>query len=143
MTPYEVRINRKCTRCQAGKVGLKWTVHTLMTIESAQKILEAAPSMRMWRIAQELSVTVTTEHIVKQDLHLYPYKLQMLQALTLFSQSRWITRVYTDVWHLHQTYGSVMRLASGCWATVKGHQFENLLGRLYTYCKICENIHEL
>ncbi len=72
-----------------GKVGPKWSAHTPETVERARQILKESPAKSVRRIAQKACVLKSSLHrIVKEELHLYPYKIQMLHTLTLFSKQR-------------------------------------------------------
>ncbi len=72
-----------------GKVGLKRSACTLETVEHARQILKESPTKSIRRIAQEAGVSKSSLHcIVTEELHLYPYKIQMLQTFTPFSKQR-------------------------------------------------------
>ncbi len=86
-----------------GKVGAKRSARTLANIKTAWEILEATPQMSLNRVAQELDVSYTmVRHIVREDLNVYPYKLQMLQSWTLFLKQRRLTFTQTFQTHLEK-----------------------------------------
>ncbi len=56
-------------------------------MKHVRQILKESPAKSVCCIAQEASVSKSSLHrIVKEELHLYPYKIQMLQTLTSFSK---------------------------------------------------------
>ncbi len=62
-----------------GKVGAKWSAQTPTIIGTTREMLEATPQTNLNQVAQELSVSYSTvQRIVREDLSLYPYNLQML-----------------------------------------------------------------
>ncbi len=62
-----------------GKVGPKQSACTPETVEHARQILKKSPAKSVRCIAQEAGVSKSSLHrIVKEELHLYPYKIQML-----------------------------------------------------------------
>ncbi len=59
-----------------GKLGWKQSVRTLETVERARQILKESPAKSVCCIAQEAGVSKSSLHrIVKEELHLYPYKI--------------------------------------------------------------------
>ncbi len=70
-------------------MGPKQSARTPETVEHARQILKKSPTKSICCIAQEAGVSKSSlHHIVKEELHLYPYKIQILQTLTPFSKER-------------------------------------------------------
>ncbi len=104
-----------------GNVGPKQSAHTPETVERAQQILKESPAKSVHLIAQEAGVSKSNLHrIVKEELHLYPYKMQMLQILTPFSKQR--TLAFAENFHaylaailaLFSIFGLVTKHIFGC-----------------------------
>ncbi len=72
-----------------GKVGAKSSVRMEEVEDEARQLLKEDPCLSIAKLAQRLGASwSTTYHFVRNDIGLFPYKVQVLQKLTQFSKER-------------------------------------------------------
>ncbi len=68
---------------KAEKLGAKRTGWSEENIDQARKIMHATPQTSVTRMAQEIGISVASAHrILTADISLFPYKIQVHQALS-------------------------------------------------------------
>ncbi len=104
-----------------GKVCAKQSARTQANIGTAQEILKATPQMSLNQAAQELGVSYSmVQRIVREDLGLHPYKLQMLQSLTPFLKQGRLTFAQT-----FRTHRYSLLVYYFLWGYIKDHFYQN------------------
>ncbi len=74
---------------QATNVGVKQTARTNENKEAVRTLLKENPRTSINQLAQQIGVLwSSTYRLMREDIGLFPYKVQVLQKLTVFSRQR-------------------------------------------------------
>ncbi len=91
---------------KAGKVGAKQTTRSEENINQARKIMCATPQTSITRVAREIGISVASAHrIIKADISIFPYKIQVHQALSQVSIGKCLNFAMSSartLMHTHQ-----------------------------------------
>jgi len=112
-----------------GNVGRKngsgrKTVRTENAIEAVREIMEERPQTSIRHLQQEVNLSYgTTRRIVKNDLHLYPYRVQVTQELLEVDRPlrQRFCQVFIDTFHNNDEALEKVLFTDESWFHVSGY----------------------
>lgn len=125
----------------APKSGRPMTSRSEENVSALQHMLQQSPEKSVRRVSSETGISKTSVHnIIRKDLELFPYKIQIMQSLSITDQvdrlafCNWATDVvgnyadaFQDVWFTDESHfllsGHVCKQNMRFWSTEQPHYF--------------------